>query len=67
MRPPGQEDDGRPRDFRVVDDMLVHKRWLNPDGTYKEGQELELEQLRAELERLTKRIMEIARKLDGPA
>jgi hypothetical protein len=43
--------------------MLVHKRWLNPDGSRKDGLELKKEQMLVELQQLTKRLLALAKEL----
>lgn len=39
--------------------LLTHRRWLNPDGTYKTGKDLEDELLRVELERLARDMLRL--------
>ena len=52
---PGQP--GRWRDYVIIDGLMTHKRWYNPDGTRKQGEALEREKAKVELERLAERIM----------
>lgn len=48
-------------DFRVVDGVLIHERWLNPDGTRKTGVELEKEELLVQIQCVASRLMELCR------
>ena len=47
----------RPYNYHNIDGVLVHKRWLNEDGTRKTGIELEREQLLVELELMADRLL----------
>jgi hypothetical protein len=47
-------------DYRLTPDgTVVHKRWLNADGSRKSGVELKKEILRVDLERISERLLEI--------
>ena len=48
-------------DYKPIDGVLVHKRWLNDDGTRKDGIELEKEQVRVELEDIAARLRLLSR------
>ena len=53
--------ENRPTDYALTPQgTLVHKRWINPDGTRKEGVELEKEQLRVDLELIAQRLLALA-------
>lgn len=52
-------------DFVVVDGMLVHRRWVNEDGTMKTGRELQLALMQVELEDITRRLQRITRELNS--
>ena len=49
-------------DYRLTPEgNLAHKRWLNPDGSYKVGVELENEKMRVELEIMARRLLEFVK------
>ena len=51
-------------DYRVTPDgLLAHKRWLNPDRTWKTGAELQKEMLRVELECIARRLIALANEI----
>ena len=55
--------ENRPTDYALTPEgTLAHKRWLAPDGTRKEGIELEKEQLRVELEIIAAKLLELAKR-----
>jgi hypothetical protein len=39
--------------------LVTHARWLNPDGSYKEGRTLEVELLKVELENISRRLLRL--------
>ncbi len=43
--------------FVMIDNMMSHKRWVNPDGSRKKGRELEREELKVAIEVLTQRLL----------
>jgi len=56
--------ENRPTDYALTPEgTLVHHRWLNPDGTRKEGVELEKEQMRVELEVIADKLFALSMRL----
>ena len=56
--------ENRPTDYALTPQgTLVHRRWLNPDGSRKEGLELEKEQLRVELEVIADTLLALSMRL----
>ena len=57
---PGQP--GRPHDYVVTPEgTLKHKRWLNPDGSRKEGAELAKEEMKVKLEVIARELLALCK------
>ena len=48
----------RPHNYVVIDNMLYHRRWINPDGTHKTGRALNDERARVALEQAARLLLE---------
>ena len=58
--------ENRPTDYALTPEgTLVHRRWLNADGSRKQGLELRKEKLRSDLERLAQELMALCRDIDA--